>query len=79
MSGAANDAAPAASADEPLLLTVPELAALLRMNVKSVYEIVARGQIPGCRRVGRCWRAHRPTVVAWLAGQGSAPQKRGAR
>jgi excisionase family DNA binding protein len=76
----ANDAAGPALELEPEVLTIPELAHLLRMNVNSVYEIVARGDIPGTTKVGRSWRAHRATVVAWLAGQISAPKrKRGVR
>jgi hypothetical protein len=63
------------------VLTVPELAVLLRLKAKSVYAILSRDAtaIPGCRRVGRAWRAHRSTVVAWLAGQNSdaRPRKRG--
>jgi hypothetical protein len=63
------------------LLTVPELAAVLRFKPKSVYALLARdaGAIPGCRKVGGAWRAHRATVLAWLAGQHSdaRPQKRG--
>lgn len=70
----ANDAAPLEPASEPEVLTVAELAMLLRMNVKSLYEILARGEIPGTRKVGGAWRAHRPTVVAWLSGQVVAPK-----
>jgi len=66
---------------EPEVLTVPELAALLRLKPKSVYALLSRDRdaIPGCRKVGGAWRAHRGTVLAWLAGQTSdaRPQKRG--
>lgn len=77
---AANDATPAAAPSAPPeVLTIAELAELLRMNPKSLHEIVARGDVPGCRKVGSAWRVHRPTVVAWLAeGQFSAPPKRKA-
>jgi excisionase family DNA binding protein len=63
------------------VLTVPELAAMLRLKPKSVYDLIARGEIPGIQRIGRAVRAHRPTVVAWLAGQNSdpRPRKRGVR
>jgi excisionase family DNA binding protein len=69
----------AAAPGEPEVLTVPELAVLLRVNEKSMYELVARGRIPGATHVGRLWRVHRPTVVAWLAGQISAPRPKGGR
>ena len=34
----------------PVVLTVDELAALLRVNRKTVYEALARGEIPGARQ-----------------------------
>jgi excisionase family DNA binding protein len=66
-----------ASPPEPVTLTVDELAALLRCNRKTVYEAIQRGEIPGVRRIGNALRAHRPTVIAWLAeGQGRASRRR---
>jgi len=56
----------------PEVLTVADLAALLRVNRKTVYAELAAGRIPGVRRVGSrrpVYRAHRDTVLAWLAGQ----------
>jgi predicted DNA-binding transcriptional regulator AlpA len=60
-------------AQESEVLTVPELAMLLRLKTKSVYAMLSRDAtaIPGCRKVGRTWRAHRSTVVTWLAGRNS--------
>jgi hypothetical protein len=70
-----NDAA------RPEVLTVPELAVLLRLKPKSIYAMLARdaAAIPGLRKIGGAWRAHRATVVAWLAGQNSDARRRGAR
>ena len=39
--------------DLPVLLTVPETAALLRTTVKAVYAMVERRQLPGVVRLGR--------------------------
>lgn len=55
----------APSVDSPVL-TVDELAALLRVNRKSVYEAIACGEIPGVRRIGRTFRVSREAVLAWL-------------
>lgn len=55
----------AASLDAPVM-TVDELAALLRVNRKSIYDAIARGEIPGVRRIGRTFRASREAVLAWL-------------
>ena len=62
----------------PAVLTVPELAALLRLKPKSVYALLSRepDAIPGVRKVGGAWRAHRATVLAWLAGQNSDARQR---
>lgn len=62
------------------VLTVDELAALLRLDRKSAYAAIARGEIPGVRRIGRALRASRTAVLQWLAeGQGRASRMRGAR
>ena len=50
-------------------ITVDELAFLLRINRNTAYEAVARGDIPGVRRIGRKIRICRDTVVEWLRGK----------
>jgi excisionase family DNA binding protein len=60
------------AASLPAVLTVNELAALLRLDRKTVYSEIAAGRIPGIRRFGArrpVYRAHRDTVLTWLAGQ----------
>jgi excisionase family DNA binding protein len=52
----------------PSVLTVDEVAALLRVNRKTVYEALARGEIPA-RRIGTTYRISRAAVVDWLRGQ----------
>jgi excisionase family DNA binding protein len=39
--------------DSKLLLTVPEVADVLRTSVKAVYSMVERNQLPGVVRIGR--------------------------
>lgn len=68
------NAAPEIEAD-PEVLTVAEVAKLLRFNVKYMYELLSQGKIPGARRVGQSWRIHRATVLAWL----SSDQQAGSR
>lgn len=43
------------TADLPaaFLLTVPEVAGVLRTSPKAVYSMVERGQLPGVTRLGR--------------------------
>jgi excisionase family DNA binding protein len=59
----------------PAVITADELAALLRVNRKTVYEALARGDIPGAKRIGATYRIHRDAVLAWLASS----QDRAAR
>jgi excisionase family DNA binding protein len=58
----------AAEADAPpSVLTVDELAALLRVERKTVYAAIGRGEIPGVRRVGALLRVSRDRMLDWLA------------
>ena len=55
----------------PAVLTIEELSAYLRLNHKTIRDAIARGEIPGVRRIGGAIRIHRDTVLGWLsAGQG---------
>jgi len=55
----------------PPILTPPELAKLLRLRPRSVYDAIRRREIPGVQRIGRKVRIHRDTIIRWLAdGQG---------
>jgi excisionase family DNA binding protein len=63
---------------EPSVLTVDELATLLRVERKTVYAAIARGELPGVRRVGRSLRISREAVLGWLARghvRGSRPRR----
>ena len=68
----------AARASDPTLprvLTPDELAKVLRVRRRSVYEAISRGDIPGVRRIGRKVRIDRDSVLAWMAdGHGRAPR-----
>jgi excisionase family DNA binding protein len=55
----------------PKVLTPAEVAALLRVRPRSVYEAIKRCEFPGVRRIGRKIRIDRDCVLDWLAhGQG---------
>ena len=55
------------------LLTVDDLAEILKMKPKSIYVLVAENRLPGVLRVGRrAIRFRKAAVVHWLAtGQSS--------
>jgi excisionase family DNA binding protein len=68
------------SAPDVDVLTVPEAAKLLRLNRKTVYEAIQRGEFPGARHIGGAIRISKSAVLEWLAeGQGRAPRSRRTR
>jgi excisionase family DNA binding protein len=52
--------------DLPEFLKAEELADLLRINRKTIYEAARRDEIPGAVRVGRLLRFRRDAVLAWM-------------
>ena len=60
----------------PSVLTVEELAKLLRVNRDTAYKAVAEGRIPGVRRVGRSIRIGRDAVLDWLRGKDHVPRSK---
>jgi len=58
------------------VITVEELATLLRVNKKTVYDAASRGQIP-CVRIGRMYRFSRKAVLTWLDGSSATSSARG--
>lgn len=56
------------TADEPLLLSAPELARLLGVSVRTVRTLDTLGRLPQPVRVGRAVRWSRQAVVEWIAG-----------
>ena len=60
------------------LMTVAEVADLLRTSPKAVYAMVAREQLPGVRRIGRNLRFRRDALLDWL-DQKSAPSPKELR
>ena len=53
------------------ILTVKETAEFLRVPRSTVYKLAQAGMMPA-QKVGRHWRFHRPTIVAWIAGRASS-------
>ena len=57
------------------VLTVDEVAALLRVDRKTLYEAVRRREVPGVVRVGRAIRIGRAAFENWVAGGFSCARK----
>jgi excisionase family DNA binding protein len=59
------------------ILTVDELAELLRVDRKSVYAAIQRKEIPGVQRIGKTIRISRDAVLTWIRdGQSAARSRR---
>jgi excisionase family DNA binding protein len=56
----------------PVLLTVSEVAGVLRTSAKAIYSMIERDQLPGVTRVGRRVLVRRDVLVNWL-GQKCTP------
>jgi excisionase family DNA binding protein len=50
------------------ILTIREVAELLKINEKTAYKLAAEGKLPGFR-VGGGWRFKRSTINAWIDAQ----------
>ena len=55
------------------LMTVPEVAAYLRVTKKTIYRLLEQGNIPAAK-VGHQWRFDRPLIDEWLQ-----PKSKGAK
>jgi excisionase family DNA binding protein len=51
---------------ESVLLTVSEVADVLRTSRKAIYAMIERGQLPGLRRIGRRVLIRRLDLLHWL-------------
>jgi len=58
------------------LMTVKEVAALLRVSTQTLYKMLEQGQIPAVR-VGSQWRFDRDKVEGWIESQGAPSSVRG--
>jgi excisionase family DNA binding protein len=50
----------------PALLTVAEVASVLRTSPKAVYAMAERMQLPGLTRIGRRLLVRRDDLLSWL-------------
>ena len=57
----------------PEVLTADEVAALLRVNRKTVYEAAQRGELPH-RKLGRRLLFERSIILAWLRHEHDVPR-----
>ena len=58
---------------EQVFLTIPETAMLLRISLRSAYQLAQDGKLPGCIKVGNQWRVNREQLLAWQTTTGNTP------
>lgn len=54
------------------LMTVKEMAAMLRVSAQTLYKMLEQGEIPAVK-VGSQWRFDREKIKDWMDAQGSGP------
>jgi len=59
--------------DVPDAMTVSEAAEMCRVNKKTIYAAIQRGEFPSSK-IGGVIRCYRPDVINWLRGSTSTPQ-----
>jgi excisionase family DNA binding protein len=60
----------------PALLTMHDVAALLRTSRKAVYAMAERGQLPPMTRIGRRLLLRRDDLLSWLDERRAASPER---
>lgn len=61
-----------------LYYTAEEVAAIMRVDDRTVRNLANRGEIPGARRFGNQWRFDRQQLEAYLGRQLPEPTKQTA-
>jgi excisionase family DNA binding protein len=56
------------------ILTIREVAELLKLNEKTAYKLALAGEIPGFK-VGGSWRFERQAIASWIKRKVEAQQK----
>jgi len=54
----------------PEYLNITEVAQMLRLGERAVYDMLRGGRIPGAAKAGGKWRVDRERLVAWMAAGG---------
>ena len=53
-------------------LTIPEVAKLLKLGERTVYQLARDGRLVGAAKVGGQWRCERGVLTDWLRQGGEA-------
>ena len=59
----------------PEFLTIKEVAEMLRLGERSVYEMLRSGRIPGAAKAAGKWRINHEKLIEWMAAGGELQQR----
>jgi excisionase family DNA binding protein len=62
---------------EQEILTIRQVAQLLKLAERTIYRLVRRGELPG-RKIANKWRFDQAQVTAWVRGEMLSKQERGS-
>ena len=54
-------------------LTIGEVANLLKLGERTVYQLAREGRLGGAAKVGNQWRFEKTALLKWLQQGGEAP------
>ena len=60
----------------PEYLTIQEVAHLLKLGERTVYDMLRGGRIPGAAKAGNKWRVDQDELVAWMKAGGELAEER---
>jgi len=61
---------------QPEFLTIPDVAELLKLGERTVYQLAREGRIGGAAKVGGQWRFDRAALLQWLRAGGDQGAER---
>ena len=56
----------------PEFMTVLEVAELLKVSDRTVYDLCRQGLLPGAAKIGKQWRVDKDDLLAWVKAGGMA-------
>jgi excisionase family DNA binding protein len=56
-------------------LTIPDVAKLLKLGERTIYQLARDGRLGGAAKVGGQWRVEKSSLLAWLKAGGDAQER----
>lgn len=56
-------------------LTIPDVAKLLKLGERTIYQLAREGRLGGAAKVGGQWRFEKRALLAWLKAGGESQER----